>query len=129
MSSHNPALQALNAVKTGLIDVLMFSINPAYDLLPEDTRSSTDLSKTESYQQGDWNGIEPGSARSCIQHLRSHGRRHYRDEEPGCRRDLLKAKTSPFGHGADAGTVHPLCVDPSGGSQRVGAAPARRRRK
>ncbi len=31
LSSHNP-LVALKAVETGLIDVLMFSINPAYDL-------------------------------------------------------------------------------------------------
>ena len=31
MSSHNP-LVALRAVESGLIDVLMFSINPAYDL-------------------------------------------------------------------------------------------------
>jgi hypothetical protein len=31
MSSHNPEV-ALRAVETGLIDVLMFSINAAYDL-------------------------------------------------------------------------------------------------
>lgn len=34
MSSHDPAA-ALKAVKTGKIDVLMFSINPAFDLAPE----------------------------------------------------------------------------------------------
>lgn len=33
MSSHNPAV-SLKAVNSGLIDVLMFSINPCYDLLP-----------------------------------------------------------------------------------------------
>lgn len=33
MSSHNP-LVALEAVKTGKIEVLMFSVNPCYDLLP-----------------------------------------------------------------------------------------------
>lgn len=33
MSSHNPAA-ALAAVNSGLIDVLMFSVNPCYDLLP-----------------------------------------------------------------------------------------------
>jgi len=38
LSSHNPDI-ALRAVRTGLIDVLMFSINPAYDF--ED--SSTDI--------------------------------------------------------------------------------------
>jgi len=33
MSSHNPTV-ACKAVETGLIDVLMFSVNPCYDLLP-----------------------------------------------------------------------------------------------
>lgn len=33
ISSHNPVV-ALEAVLTGLIDVLMFSVNPCYDLMP-----------------------------------------------------------------------------------------------
>jgi len=33
LSSHNPTV-SLAAVKSGLVDVLMFSINPCYDLLP-----------------------------------------------------------------------------------------------
>ena len=33
MSTHNPRI-AIHAVKSGLIDVIMFSINPAYDILP-----------------------------------------------------------------------------------------------
>lgn len=33
LSSHNP-IAAAEAVKSGLIDVLMFSVNPCYDLLP-----------------------------------------------------------------------------------------------
>jgi len=35
LSSHNAAV-ALEAVRSGLIEVLMFSINPAFDLLPPD---------------------------------------------------------------------------------------------
>jgi Predicted oxidoreductases of the aldo/keto reductase family len=35
MSSHNP-VAALEAVESGLVDVLMFSVNPCYDLLPGD---------------------------------------------------------------------------------------------
>lgn len=35
MSSHNPEV-ALEAVNSGLIEVLMFSVNPCYDLLPAD---------------------------------------------------------------------------------------------
>lgn len=43
LSSHNPEA-ALTAVNSGLIDVLMFSINPCYDLLPasEDVESLWD---------------------------------------------------------------------------------------
>lgn len=33
LSSHNPAA-ALAAVQSGLVDVLMFSVNPCYDLQP-----------------------------------------------------------------------------------------------
>lgn len=33
LSTHNP-LVAIKAVKSGIIEVLMFSVNPAYDLLP-----------------------------------------------------------------------------------------------
>lgn len=36
LSSHNAAV-ALEAVRSGLIEVLMFSINPAFDLLPADS--------------------------------------------------------------------------------------------
>ena len=35
MSSHNPVV-ALEAVNSGVIEVLMFSVNPCYDLLPPD---------------------------------------------------------------------------------------------
>jgi uncharacterized protein len=35
LSSHNPVV-ALEAVNSGLIEVLMFSINPCYDLMPAD---------------------------------------------------------------------------------------------
>lgn len=35
LSSHNPVV-ALEAIQSGLIEVLMFSVNPCYDLLPAD---------------------------------------------------------------------------------------------
>lgn len=47
MSSHNP-LVARSAVESGLIDVLMFSINPCYDLQPA-SEDCEDLWKGESY--------------------------------------------------------------------------------
>ena len=47
MSSHNPIV-ALQAVRDG-IDVLMFSVNPCYDLLPGD-EDVEKLWAEESYQ-------------------------------------------------------------------------------
>lgn len=47
LSSHNPHA-ALEAVESGLIDVLMFSVNPCYDLLPASEDVET-LWNPESY--------------------------------------------------------------------------------
>lgn len=56
MSSHNPEV-ALKAVESGLIEVLMFSVNPCYDLLPagEDCEA---LWSEESYSAPLFN-VEP----------------------------------------------------------------------
>lgn len=56
LSSHNPTA-ALEAVESGLIDVLMFSINPCYDLLPGDEDCET-LWADESYS-GQLLNIDP----------------------------------------------------------------------
>ena len=45
LSTHNP-LVGIEAVKSGLIEVLMFSVNPAYDLLPP-------IEDLMSYYKGD----------------------------------------------------------------------------
>ena len=93
MSSHN-AQVALEAVRSGLIDVLMFSINPAYDLLHETTLID-DLFKGETYQAQTLRGVNPVRAelyRSCealgvgITVMKTLG--------AGA---LLEAKSSPFG--------------------------------
>lgn len=47
LSSHNPTV-AIRAVESGLIDVLMFSINPCYDLQPP-TENVDDLWADENY--------------------------------------------------------------------------------
>ena len=49
LSSHNPEV-ALAAVDSGLIDVLMFSVNPCYDLLPGDEDIDL-LFASESYEK------------------------------------------------------------------------------
>jgi uncharacterized protein len=57
MSSHSP-LVALRAARSGLIDVLMFSLNPAYDLLPEDS-SLESLYEPATYRNDGLNGTNP----------------------------------------------------------------------
>lgn len=49
MSSHDPRT-ALEAVRSGLIDVLMFSINPAYDMLGENV-SVDELFRSATYER------------------------------------------------------------------------------
>ena len=51
-------------MKTGIIDVLMFSISPVYDLMPEGVVID-DLTNMETYQQRDWAGSTQ-TASSCI---------------------------------------------------------------
>lgn len=48
LSSHNPEA-ALRAVNSGLVDVLMFSVNPCYDLLPA-SETVDDLWAEKSYE-------------------------------------------------------------------------------
>lgn len=56
MSSHNPKV-ALMAVESGLVDVLMFSINPCYDLQPA-SEDVEDLWKDENYER-ELSNIDP----------------------------------------------------------------------
>ena len=51
LSSHNPEI-ALRAVKTGIIDVLMFSINPAYDFEDKDTDIYQQIEFAEFKKEG-----------------------------------------------------------------------------
>lgn len=60
LSSHNPVIAKL-AVETGLIDVLMFSVNPCYDLQPPDEdveKLWADETYTRSYQNFDSDRME-----------------------------------------------------------------------
>ena len=70
MSTHNPRV-ALLAAKSGVVDVIMFSVNPAYDLLPptedvdsifeketyENALSSTDPERQELYSLCESRGV------------------------------------------------------------------------
>lgn len=56
MSSHNP-VTAKRAVETGLLDLIMFSLNPAFDLLPE--VAIDDLFKFNTFTEHQFYGIDP----------------------------------------------------------------------
>jgi predicted aldo/keto reductase-like oxidoreductase len=56
MSSHNP-VTAKRAVETGLLDLIMFSINPAFDLLPE--VAIDDLFTFKTFTENRFKGIDP----------------------------------------------------------------------
>lgn len=92
MSSHNPLI-ARKAVETGLIDVLMFSVNPAYDMQPP-SEDCNALWNADSYKDGA-DGIDP--ERKALYEL---------CEREGVAIDVMKAfgggdmldeKLSPFG--------------------------------
>ncbi|NCC47619.1 MAG: aldo/keto reductase [Clostridia bacterium] len=57
LSSHDPHT-AMTAVETGKIDVLMFSLNPAFDILPDAT-GIDDLFKHTTFQGRGGQGIHP----------------------------------------------------------------------
>ena len=92
MSSHNPSV-ALRAVNTGLLDVLMFSINPAYDIMPDNT-DVHDLFEKDNYSDS-LSGIDPARAelyRAC--EARGVAITVMKTLAAG---KLLRAETSPFG--------------------------------
>ncbi|HWQ31004.1 MAG TPA: aldo/keto reductase [Negativicutes bacterium] len=69
ISSHDP-VTALKAVRNGYIDVLMFSINPAYDMLPAGT-DVFDFFKGATYENGSLFGMDKDRAvlyAACSEH-------------------------------------------------------------
>ncbi|MDO5846359.1 MAG: aldo/keto reductase [Methanocorpusculum sp.] len=93
LSSHNPAV-ALKAIETGLIDVLMFSINPAYDLENTETDIYEQLEfkafkeetcKLNSLRQDLYAACEARGVGITVMKPLAGGR-------------LLDAAQSPFGH-------------------------------
>ena len=60
MSSHDP-VTARRAVESGWLDVLMFSVNPAYDLLPENTNIDSYF-VPDTWRRDGLSGINPNRA-------------------------------------------------------------------
>ncbi|MBE6614795.1 MAG: aldo/keto reductase [Ruminococcaceae bacterium] len=72
MSSHNP-VTAKKAVESGCIDVLMFSLNPAYDLVPKDRDMTEIFTEVVTGKKQNFSGLtlEPARAalyRACEEH-------------------------------------------------------------
>ena len=65
MSSHNP-VTALKAVESGLIDVLMFSLNPAYDLVPKERDLTEVFSEVLNGEKQDFSSLVPEPARVAL---------------------------------------------------------------
>ncbi len=92
MSSHNPVVARM-AVETGLIEVLMFSINPAYDLQPADVNIYA-MFESETFATGR-NNIDP-ERESLYEYCAAHGIGIDVMKVYGGG-DLLSKTNSPFG--------------------------------
>jgi hypothetical protein len=93
LSSHVPAV-ALKAVQSGYIDVLMFSLNPSFDLLPPETVID-DLFNPQTYQRDGLANIDPVRQQlyeECAR--RGVGITVMKTLSAG---QLLRAESSPFG--------------------------------
>lgn len=92
ISSHNPVVARM-AVETGLIEVLMFSINPAYDLQPADVNIYA-MFESETFATGR-NNIDP-ERESLYEYCAAHGIGIDVMKVYGGG-DLLSKTNSPFG--------------------------------
>lgn len=121
MSSHNPSI-AERAVRTGLIDVLMFSTNPVYDLMPENVVID-ELTNMDSYARREWNGIHPDREqlyKTC--EAMGTGITVMKSLAAG---NLLKAETSPFGVAlTPVQCIHYVLTRPAVASAMVGCKTA-----
>ena len=108
MSTHNPKVGIL-AAQSGEIEMLLFSINPAFDLLPASEDIDT-LFCAEDYEER-LGGIHPDRAelyKVCEQ--RGVGITVMKGYAGG---RLFSAEHLSLWRGADPGAVHPLCPDPA----------------
>ena len=91
MSSHNPEVAA-EAVRTGAVDVLMFSVNAAYDMQPSN-EDVDELFKRENYREG--MGIHP--ERAALYELCEREGVAIDVMKAFGGGDMLKEELSPFG--------------------------------
>lgn len=92
MSTHNPAV-ALQALRTGLIEVLMLSVNPAYDMLP--SNEDVNILFEEGAFQNPMSNIDP-EREELYRYCETYGIA-VTVMKPFAGGSLLNEKTSPFG--------------------------------
>ncbi len=91
MSTHNPAMAKL-AAESGLVEMILFSINPAFDMLPP--TDNLDNYFAEEYQDG-LGGIDPD--RAALYRLCEQNDVGITVMKPYAGGRLFDAKRSPFG--------------------------------
>lgn len=109
MSSHNPHI-ALQAVESGVVDVLMFSINPAYDMEASDT-DIYDLMEFKGMEAG---GLVVDEARQKLYSACESSGVAITVMKPLGAGTLLKAESSPFGVAMTVPQCIQYCLDRNG---------------
>lgn len=109
MSSHNPII-ALKAVESGVIDVLMFSINPAYDM----ERAETDIYDLMEFKGMEKKELVVDEARQILYSACETAGVAITVMKPLGAGTLLKAETSPFGVAMTVPQCIQYCLDRNG---------------
>ena len=109
MSSHNPHI-ALKAVESGVVDVLMFSINPAYDMEAADT----DIYDLMEFKGMEKSGLVVDEARQKLYSACETAGVAITVMKPLGAGTLLKAESSPFGVAMTVPQCIQYCLDRNG---------------
>lgn len=109
MSSHNPHI-ALKAVESGVVDVLMFSINPAYDMESADT----DIYDPMEFKGMEHSGLVVDEARQKLYSVCEAEGVAITVMKPLGAGTLLKAESSPFGVAMTVPQCIQYCLDRNG---------------
>lgn len=109
MSSHNPHI-ALKAVESGAVDVLMFSINPAYDMESADT----DIYDLMEFKGMERSGLVVDEARQKLYSACEAAGVAITVMKPLGAGTLLKAESSPFGVAMTVPQCIQYCLDRNG---------------
>ena len=109
MSSHNPHI-ALKAIESGIVDVLMFSINPAYDM----ESGETDIYDLMEFKGMEKSGLVVDEARQRLYSAcEAHGVAITVMKPLGAG-TLLNAERSPFGVAMTVPQCIQYCLDRNG---------------